>query len=125
MQCDSQVYLIFSLYIFKRRQFILDSGAIHCGGFAKFYKTKQQNPSSSLLSLRKIATGLVLRMGVNLEETPSVQRLLDEVELFLTTGDFKPKTAQVVCLNPTLLTLNDKLWQVKREIISLGDINLF
>ena len=120
MQCDSQVYLIFSLYIFKRRQFILDSGAIHCGGFAKFYKTKQQNPSSSLLSLRKIATGLVLRMGVNLEETPSVQRLVDEMECFLTTGDLQLKTF-VVCLNPTLLTLDDKLWQVRREILQYLD----
>ena len=111
-------YLIFSLYIFKRLQFILDSAAVRWEGFAKFLGTKEQNPLSSLISLRKIAATLVVRMGVNLEETPSVQRLLEEMELFLTTGDFKPKTAQVVCLNPTLLTLDDKLWQVRREILT-------
>ena len=110
-------YLIFSLYIFKRLQFILDSGAVHYEGFAKFIVTKQQNPLSSLVSLRNIAANLVVRMGVNLEETPSVQRLVGEMELFLSKGNLEPKHYKVVCLNPTLLTLDDKVWQVRRKIL--------
>jgi len=98
-----------------RLQFILDSAAVCYRGFTKFLETKEQNSSSSLFSLREIAAGLVGRMGVNLEETPSFHRLWDEMELFLTTGDFEPKTFKVVCLNPTLLTSDDKLWQVNIE----------
>ena len=91
----------------------MDSAAVHYEGFAKFFETKQQNPSSFLVSLKDIAAGLVLRMGVNFEETPSVQRLVDEMECFLRTGDLQPKNYKVLCLNPTLLTLDDKLWQVR------------
>ena len=104
-----------------RLQFILDSFVVYGGGFTKFLETKEQNSSSSLFSLREIAAGLVGRMGVNLEETPSVHRLWDEMELFLTTGDFEPKTFTVVCLNPTLLTSDDKLWQVRRKILKYFD----
>ena len=71
--------------------------------------------------MREIAANLVVEMGVNLEDTPSVGRLVDEMELFFKTGDLQPKTSLVVCLNPTLLTLDDKLWQVRREILKYLD----
>ena len=100
-----------------RLQFILDSAAVCYRGFTKFLETKEQNSSSSLFSLREIAANLVLRMGVNLEETPSVQRLVGEMELFLSKGNLEPKHYKVVCLNPTLLTLDDKVWQVRRKIL--------
>ena len=61
-------------------------------------------------------------MGINLEETPSVHRLLDEMELFLTKGDLETKTFKIVCLNTTLLSLDDKLWQVRiRKILQYLD----
>ena len=65
--------------------------------------------------MREIAANSVVRMDINLENNPSVQRLVDETELFLTKGDLEPKTFTVVSLNPTLLTLDNKLWQVRRE----------
>ena len=67
--------------------------------------------------MREIAADLVGRMGVNLEETPSVQRLVGEMELFLSKGNLEPKHYKVVCLNHTLLTLDDKVWQVRRKIL--------
>ena len=71
--------------------------------------------------MREIAANSVVRMGINLEETLSVHRILDEMELFLTTGDFEPKTFTVVCLNPTLLNSDGKLWQVRRKILKYFD----
>ena len=72
--------------------------------------------------MREIAANLVVEMGVNLEDTPSVHRLLDEMELFLTKGDLETKTFKIVCLNTTLLSLDDKLWQVRiRKILQYLD----
>ena len=71
--------------------------------------------------MKEIAANSVVRMGINIEETPSVQRLVDEMELFLTTGDLEPKTFTVVSLNPTLLNSDGKLWQVRREILQYFD----
>ena len=71
--------------------------------------------------MREIAANSVVRMGINLEDTPSVGRLVDEMELFLTTGDLEPKTFTVVSLNPTLLNSDGKLWQVRRKILKYFD----
>ena len=101
--------VLFIIFYF-RLQFILDSGAIRRVDFDEFLKSKQHIPSASLISLKEIAESLLVQIGINIQ--PSVYRLLEEMELFLQTGDFEPKTFKVCCLNPTLLTLDEQIWQV-------------
>ena len=61
-----------------------------------------------------LAQAIVSSMGIKAEEIIATTResLVEEVELFLRTGDFEAKTDVIVCVNPTLLTMDEKLWRV-------------
>ena len=66
-----------------------------------------QNPPPPLTSFREIA-----QIIAKTKYIPSINSLVDEIEYFLKTGDFELKPGKIVCVNPTLLTLGNKLWQV-------------
>ena len=51
-------------------------------------------------------------MGISNKDFHFGKSFLDNVEHFLQTDDFEPKTLKTVCLNPTLLTLDNKRWEV-------------
>ena len=76
-------------------------------------ESKEQNPQLNLFSLEKIGEGMAICTG-NDADSASLISIVNagEIERFLRTGDFAAKVDNIVCLNPTLLTLDDKYWRV-------------
>ena len=73
---------------------------------------KAQNSLSDLISLRDIARNITASMGYNVDNLSLSSCLVEEVLYFLRIGDFELKAGKIICINPTLLTLEDNLWQV-------------
>ena len=76
-------------------------------------ESKEQNPQLNLFSLENIAVMMAICTG-NDANSASLINIVNasEIERFLRTGDFAAKIEKIVCLNPTLLTLDDKYWRV-------------
>ena len=98
--------------ILNRNTFIVNTGTNFIEGFEAFLKNHWQKDCSDLVSLRDISKIIALHMGLDKSDFPSDDKLLDTIEYFLKTGDFEEKSVKPVCVNPTLLTLDDNLWEV-------------
>ena len=98
-----------------RLQYIIDSGTMIFNGIEETIENhfRPNNPSFLLASVKDIANIIADKMGIK-RVAPSTDRTMDEIKYYLNTGDFEPKTENIVCFNPTLLTLGDKLWQVRK-----------
>ena len=65
----------------------------------------------NLVIVRDIAESITGHIRLNKNDFSS--GVVNEIEGFLKTGDFESKADRIVCINPTLLTLDDdKLWEV-------------
>ena len=99
-----------------RLQFIKDSDSIFYEGIKKVAESKKRNVSFPQASVNEIATYFTHKIGIKYEDTPQIKNFVAEIANFVKTGDFEVKSEQtVVCFNPTLLTLEDKLWQVTKQ----------
>ena len=105
-----------SYFISSRIQFIQEVRTFSYPteeGIGKYVKQLKQNPPLPLISLREIAEEITIQIGIRVEDIPTLGKgYVDEIEHYLRTGDFEQKTDKIVCVNPTLLTLDDKQWQV-------------
>lgn len=81
-------------------------------GVEEGFKMLVENPPP-LVSVRDIAEGIMSNVGIRVEDIPLLGKsFVDEIEYFVQTGNVSNKTDKIVCVNPTLLTLEDKLWEV-------------
>ena len=96
----------------QRLQFIQDSGDISFDDVDAVAAIKKRNSSKASVNLSDIAILLSYKMGVTSEASPSRTSLSEEIEIFLRKGDFEPKSDPIVCFNPTLLSMDQKLLQV-------------
>lgn len=80
-------------------------------GTANHLKLLTPNPPPALIRLSEIAQDILRNIGLRVQDTASSQVLADEIEYYLKMGDFESKSEKIVCVNPTLLTLDDKLWK--------------
>ena len=89
----------------------MDAGAIQLKTFDELLESKKRDLSSSLVSLRQIGKIVsIYSVGIDIP-TQGIEHA-NEIEFFLRTGDFELKANKIVCLNPTLLTLDDEQWEV-------------
>ena len=95
-----------------RHQFILDSCAISLMGMDKFSESKEKNPSVNLVDYKEMAKAQAPLMGIDVDSSPLSINVMNEIEFFLETGDLEPKKDKIICVNPTLLTLDDTFWEV-------------
>ena len=74
------------------------------------------------MSLTEILPVLMAHYGFH--DSASSKQIKGEMEKFLRTGDFEPKADGIVCVNPTLLTLDETTWQViaLRRSIKYSDL---
>ena len=106
-------YLNYNHFFIYREQFIIESAAFRTTPIhEEFMIKKAQNCLSDLISLRDIACNITASMGYNVDNLSLSSSLVEEVLYFLRIGDFEVKAGKIICINPTLLTLEDNLWQV-------------
>lgn len=100
------------LFFFFREQFTLNCGSIKIKSLKEFSESQQkENPPLELVTFKDIAESITVRLGLNNNGFSS--GVVNEIVGFLKTGDFDIKTNKIVCINPTLLTIDDdKLWDV-------------
>ena len=71
--------------------------------------------SAQQFNFKKLAQLMIsFVMGIKIEDMPANYCIVDEMENFLRTGDIEAKVDKIVCVNPSLLTLDEKLnlWTV-------------
>ena len=64
------------------------------------------------IDLTDVTKAIAAKMGIKSDDISSSNSILDEIENFLIKGDFEEKSDQIVCVNPTLLSLDDMKWEV-------------
>ena len=111
--------------------FIQDSVDFICKGVEATIKSKKLNPRSALFSMAHFALLIIGHLGIHSKDSFAHQSLQSEIEFLLKTGDLIAKVGKVVCVNPTLLSLEDKIWQVihhncfKRLNFIFSDISIY
>lgn len=124
-----KIYIIFKLgflinikfFLFYRVQLIQDSGDIFFAEIDKIPIKKKLNQRTNQVTVTDIAILLSYKMGLTCQPTPCRNSLVDEIELFLKLGDFYAMDGDndedlFLCYNPTVLTVDGKLWLVKTHI---------
>lgn len=95
------------MYVNYRLHFTFQSATIQLKGLNVLFE-RSQRP----INLDEVAIAIAAKMGIESNKKSSATSLLDEIGHFLATGDFEEKSDKIVCVNPTLLTLDDKKWEV-------------
>ena len=77
-----------------------------------YYDVHQEINEDSQEAFRLMAYQLMTYIKQDEKDLSRNSSLFQEIELFVRTGDCENKI-NFNCLNPTILTLEDQLWQVR------------